>query len=105
MVILFIIHHIIHLKEDSFTFTVSMTSDKEIWLICSSIKEKNNNFNYILTVIDCLSKYAWCIPSKDKTGNEIINAFTHLFKNTQPKKLQTDTAHLALEVFERYYQA
>jgi len=26
----------------------------------------NNNFKYILTVIDCLSKYAWCIPSKDK---------------------------------------
>lgn len=53
-------------------------------------KKENNNFNYILTVIDCFSKYAWCIPLKNKMGKEIINAFTDLFKNRKPKKLQTD---------------
>ena len=52
-------------------------------------KSENNNFNYILTVIDCFSKYAWCIPLKDKTGKEIINTFIGLFKNRKPKKLQT----------------
>jgi hypothetical protein len=53
-------------------------------------KSKNNNFNYILKVLDCFSTYAWCILLKDKTGKEIINAFTDLFKNRKPKKLQTD---------------
>ena len=43
-------------------------------------KKENNNFNYILTVIDCFSKYAWCIPLKNKMGREIIDAFTDLFK-------------------------
>ena len=28
---------------------------------------ENNNFNYILTVIDCFSKYAWRTPLKDQT--------------------------------------
>ena len=31
-----------------------------------------------------------CIPLKDKTGKEIINAFKDLFKNRKPKKLRTD---------------
>ena len=58
-----------------------MTIGKPIWLICSSIKVKITNFNYILTVIDCFSKYALCVPLKDKTGKETINAFMALFKN------------------------
>lgn len=53
-------------------------------------KKANDKTNYILTVIDCFSKYAWCVPLKDKTGAEIINAFIHIFKERIPKKLQTD---------------
>ena len=37
---------------------------------------------------DCFSKYAWRIPLKDKKNKEIVNAFTGLFKNRKPKKLQ-----------------
>jgi hypothetical protein len=43
-------------------------------------KSENNNFSYILTIIDCFCKYAWYISLKDKTGKEIINASTDLFK-------------------------
>jgi hypothetical protein len=28
--------------------------------------EENNGFNYLLTVIDCFSKYAWGKPIKNK---------------------------------------
>jgi transposase InsO family protein len=42
-------------------------------------KSESYNFNCILAVIDCFSKYAWCISLKNKMGKNIINAFTVLF--------------------------
>ena len=51
---------------------------------------KNKNFNYILTVIDIFSKYAWAIPIKKKTGEEITKAFKEIFKHRIPQKLHTD---------------
>lgn len=53
-------------------------------------KYHNKQFNYILTVIDIFSKYAWAIPIKKKTGEDITNSFRLLFKSRYPKKLQTD---------------
>ena len=52
--------------------------------------DENKGFNYLLTVIDCFSKYAWAIPIKNKTAEEIINSFDQIFKQRQPLKLQTD---------------
>ena len=40
-----------------------------------SLSQYNKNFNYILTVIDVLSKYAWAIPIKRKTGDFVVEAF------------------------------
>ena len=31
----------------------------------------NRGYNYILTVIDVLSKYAWAVPLKSKSGDEM----------------------------------
>jgi transposase InsO family protein len=45
---------------------------------------------YLLTMIDCFSKYAWAIPFKNKTADEIFEAFTLIFKERKPKKLRTD---------------
>ena len=42
--------------------------------------KQNNNYKYILTVIDFFSKHSWCYPLKSKTSNEIINSFIHIFK-------------------------
>lgn len=53
-------------------------------------KSSNKNMNYILTVIDIFSKYAWAIPIKKKTGEEITKAFTNIFKERIPTKLHTD---------------
>ena len=50
----------------------------------------NKNYNYILTVIDIFSKFAWAIPIKKKTGEEILKAFNIIFKYRRPMKIHTD---------------
>ncbi|RWS08781.1 hypothetical protein B4U79_15201, partial [Dinothrombium tinctorium] len=50
----------------------------------------NDNYRYILTVIDLFSKYSWAIPLRNKTSKSIINAFEIIFKHRYPQKLQTD---------------
>ena len=50
----------------------------------------NNNYRYILTVIDCFSRYAFAIPILNKNGQSITNALKIVFKNQKPDKLQTD---------------
>ena len=54
--------------------------------------KQNNNYKYILTVIDFFSKYSWCYPLKSKTSNEIINSFKDMFKKSKrkPKMIQSD---------------
>ena len=51
---------------------------------------KNSNNNYILTIIDCFSKYAFVFPIKTKTGSTIRNCFYKLFKIRRPSFLRTD---------------
>ena len=53
-------------------------------------KTVNKNMNYILTIIDVFSKYAWAIPIQRKTGDEITKAFKYVFKERIASKLQTD---------------
>ena len=53
-------------------------------------KQHNKYMNFILTVIDIFSKYAWAIPIKRKTGEKITKAFRKIFEFRSPKKLQTD---------------
>ena len=62
----------------------------------------NNNFKHLLTVIDTLSKYAFVVPLKDKTGPSIVKAFTKIFKERQPRKLRTDKGK---EFLNRPFQA
>ena len=55
-------------------------------------------------VIDVLSKYAWVVPLKDKTGDSLIAAFDHIFKTLgrKPQRLQTDAG---TEFLNRKFQA
>src|SRR3990167_9683983 len=52
----------------------------------------NDNYQYILTVIDCLSKFLWALPLKTKSPNDVKQAFDTIFKTSKhiPRKLQTD---------------
>ena len=58
-----------------------------------SLKRDNNNFNYIMTVIDVFSKKAWAIPVKTKSSKDMLVAFKELFHESDPRKperIQTD---------------
>ena len=52
----------------------------------------NAGYKYILTVIDILSKYAWAVALKGKSGSQVSKAFKNIFKKDGrvPRKLQTD---------------
>ena len=41
----------------------------------SSLRKYNNNYKFMLTVIDIFTKYAWAIPLKNKSGLSITNGF------------------------------
>ena len=56
------------------------------------ISKYNKGFKHLLVVIDVLSKYAWLVPLKTKTGRELREALEHLFNTSKrcPKFLQTE---------------
>lgn len=57
-----------------------------------SLAQSNDGYKYILMVIDCFSKYAWCIPLKNKTSLLVTQAMENILLKSQrkPKHLQTD---------------
>jgi Integrase core domain/Chromo (CHRromatin Organisation MOdifier) domain len=55
------------------------------------IRDENDSYNYILTVIDILSKYAWGIPLKEKSATNVRAAFQKIFKEgRKPSHIMTD---------------
>lgn len=58
----------------------------------STYMNYNNKYKFILTVIDCFSKYAWALPLKNKNNISVIEAMKTIFETSQrmPKKIQTD---------------
>lgn len=55
-----------------------------------TLYKANNGFKYILNVIDTFSKYVYSIPLKTKSGLEVSEAFSQIFKYIVPKKLHVD---------------
>lgn len=58
----------------------------------SKIAKHNHSYRYLLTVIDTLSKFAWAIPLKTKTGVELVSAFSQIISKSQrkPSALRSD---------------
>ena len=56
------------------------------------LKKDNKGYVFLLTCIDVLSKHAWVVPLKDKTGANLVKAFQQIFTEggRKPLKLQTD---------------
>ena len=54
--------------------------------------KQNNGYEYLLTVIDLFSRYAYTLPLKSKRSDVVIEAFEKLFKSSHrsPKKLWCD---------------
>ncbi|XP_026829805.1 uncharacterized protein LOC113563012 [Ooceraea biroi] len=57
-----------------------------------SYARQNRGYRYILTIIDALSKYAWAVPLKRKSGSEVAGSFASMFRDTGrcPRNLHTD---------------
>jgi transposase InsO family protein len=51
---------------------------------------QNSGYKYLLTAIDCFSRYAYAEPLKSKKPEEIIRALKIIFKDYKPFKFQTD---------------
>ena len=53
--------------------------------------EENDGLNYLLVVIDVLSKYVWVRPIKNKTAHSFLKVFDSvLSEDRRPEKLRTD---------------
>ena len=55
-----------------------------------SLAKHNDNYYYILTIIDVFTRYAYAFKIKNKTGEHITEAFKFVFRKDIPKLLQTD---------------
>ena len=55
-----------------------------------NVSRVNGGFKYLLNVIDVLSKYAFSIPVKQKSGPSVAAALRKIFSERIPSKLHTD---------------
>lgn len=82
----------IHFKRNHY----NITNIDDLWQIdlidIQKISRSNSGFKFILCAICCFSRFAWCVPIKRKTPNEVIKAFEHIFSLTKrrPLKVQSD---------------
>lgn len=57
----------------------------------SALKKDNSGHTFVLTVIDCFSRFALAIPIKNKSGVTVASALDRAWKTMgAPLKLQTD---------------
>ena len=73
-------------------------------VVLGKIASYNKGFKYFLTCIDVLSRYAWVVPFKDKTGKTLKEAFQVIFKSgRRPIRLQTDKGtEFTNRVFQKF---
>ncbi len=63
-----------------------------------SISRENNGIQYILTVIDVFSKFAWIRLLKNKKSATVLEAIKSIMEKRKPKRVQTDEG---LEFFNK----
>lgn len=74
----------------------NITNLDDLWemdlIDMQKISKFNKGYKYILAVIDCFSKFAWCIPIKRKKPDDVVSAFNVIFAKTdrKPVKIQSD---------------
>ena len=59
-----------------------------------SLSRKNKGIKYLLCAIDLFSKYAFVVPSKDKKGISIVNAFDKIIKQPNRRSKSTSAQHV-----------
>ena len=68
------------------------------------LKAHNSHYQYILTVVDVLSKYGWAEPIKRKTPEEVTRAFRRILDESgrKPSSLMTDRGNEFKGCFQRF---
>ena len=59
----------------------------------SSMREENDNYRYVLVMIDVFSRKLWMRPLKTKSAKDVEKAFTQIFVDEgapKPRRLRTD---------------
>ena len=56
----------------------------------SRFSKYKDDMKFLLTCIDCFSKFAWVLPIKNKTSQEIVRVLKIIFSKKACKHLQTD---------------
>ena len=75
--------------------TLSLSID-HLWQLdladVTIISRHNDNYKFILTCIDCFSRYAFAVPVKNKSALEVKAAFASIIceSGRRPKYVQTD---------------
>ena len=73
--------------------TIALGID-ELWQIdlvdLISISNYNDSYRYLLTRMHVFSRVADAIPLKNKTGNALTDAFSHLISINKPSLVQSD---------------
>lgn len=79
----------------------------DLWMVdfielCSYPREIKG-YKYTLTVIDCISKFAWLFPLKSKSGTEVASAFDKIQTQggRKPRNLQSDRGK---EFYNSFFQ-
>ena len=68
------------------------------------VAEENDGVNYLLVVIDVLSKYVWVRAMKNKTARSLLEAFDSILsEGRKPEKLRTNKGtEFVNESFQQY---
>ena len=68
------------------------------------VVKENDGVNYLLVVIDVLSKYVWVRPMKNKTACSLLEAFASILsEGRKPEKLRMDKGtEFVNESFQQY---
>jgi integrase-like protein/chromodomain-containing protein len=88
------IHH--QVKRKFKRRQVVVTGLDEIWAMdlasMESFVSYNDGYKYILCIIDVFSKFAWCVPLKNKTGASILKAVKDITSQSgrSPEKIWVD---------------
>lgn len=62
----------------------------------------NKNYNFILTVIDCYTKFAYGFALRTKQGDEVSKAASSIFARNSPNLLHVDRGR---EFYNKHFQA
>ena len=64
----------------------------------TNVSKNNDGFTFLLTCIDCFSRYAWVKPIENKSGKVVARALESIFRERVCKRMQTDKGKEFLNV-------